>query len=80
MSHPYLPKRKSGTENRFPEPPGVGVWDERPNSHLEALSQAIEVPSLDHRIHSIPDPWARAILFGRALYDKDHTLHDEVKG
>jgi hypothetical protein len=80
MAQPYLPKRKSGTENRFPDPPQTGVWDERPQSHLGILGEAVEVASVSHRIHSIPDPWARAILFDRALYDEDHVLHEQVRG
>ena len=61
--------RKTGTENRFPDPPRVSVWDERPNSHLEMLAEAIEVSSVGHRIHSIPDPWApvKDLVAGRTF-------------
>ena len=52
-THAFLPKLKSGTENRFPDPPRVSVWDERPNTHLEMLAEAIEVSSVGHRIHSL---------------------------
>src|SRR5262249_2929536 len=80
MSHPFLPKRKSGTENRFPDPPAPGVWDQRAKNHLESLGGAIEVSSTGHRVHSIPDPWARALLFDRALLDPGHLLHETVRG
>jgi hypothetical protein len=80
MPHSYLPKMKSGTEGTFPKPANVRVWDERPRTHLEMLASSIEIPPAQRRIHSIPDPWARAILFDRALYDPAHTLHDMVVG
>jgi hypothetical protein len=78
MPHPYLPKKKTG--GRFADPPAIRVWDERAKTHLESLSDALDVTSTDHRIHSIPDPWARAILFDRALFDETHLLHSTIKG
>jgi hypothetical protein len=30
------------------------------------------------KLHSIPTPWARLLLFESALYDKDHPAHAEV--
>lgn len=30
------------------------------------------------KLHSIPTPWARLLLFESALYDKDHPAHEEV--
>ena len=67
MPHPYLPKMKPGPAGTFPTPSTERVWDERPNMHLSMLAGSIEIPPAEHRIHSIPDPWARAILFDRAL-------------
>ena len=80
MPHPYLPKRKSGTENRFPTPTAPGVWEERPQTHLQQLAESIEIPPTASKIYSIPDPWARALFFDRALFDKDHTMHATVVG
>src|SRR5579871_4348281 len=79
MPHAYLPKRKSGTGNRFPDPQAAGVWEERP-TQLSHLAEAIEIPSEPQRVYSIPDPWARALLFDRALYDESHKLHSIVLG
>src|ERR1022692_5344075 len=79
MPHAYLPKRKSGTGNRFPDPQSAGTWEERP-TQLNHLAEAIEIPSGPQRIYSIPDAWARALLFDRALYDKDHKLHSIILG
>jgi hypothetical protein len=80
MPHPFLPKMKSGAENTFPTPPAIGVWDERPRMHLEMLAGSLVIPPSEHRIHSLPDPWARALLFDRALYDSSHPLHRVVRG
>ena len=79
MPHAYLPKRKSGTGNRFPDPQSAGTWEERP-TQLNHLAEAIEIPSGPQRIYSIPDAWARALLFDRALYDEDHKLHSIILG
>ncbi|HLK65571.1 MAG TPA: hypothetical protein VKU19_19170 [Bryobacteraceae bacterium] len=79
MPHAYLPKRKSGTGNRFPDPQAAGVWEERP-TQLNHLAEAIEIPSEPQRIYSIPDAWARALLFDRALFDENHKLHPMVLG
>ncbi len=80
MPHPFLPKRKSGTENRFSVPSSPGVWEDRPHSHLGELAEAIEIPPTQSRIYSVPDPWARAVLFDRALFDEAHPLHETTKG
>ena len=79
MPHAYLPKRKSGTGNRFPDPQAAGAWEERP-TQLNHLAEAIEIPSDPQRIYSIPDAWARALLFDRALYDENHKLHSMILG
>jgi hypothetical protein len=80
MSHPFLPKRKSGTENQFALPTSPGKWEERPHTHLEQLASAIEIPPTNSKIYSVPDPWARAILFDRALFDDTHALHQTTLG
>src|SRR5579871_1904402 len=80
MPHPFLPKRKSGTENRFAIPTSPGIWEERPHTHLEQLAEAIEIPPTKEKIYSVPDPWARAILFDRALFDESHPLHQVTLG
>src|SRR5580658_3844538 len=79
MPHPYLPKRKSGTGDRFPVPQASGAWDERP-TQLGHLAESVEIPFGPQRIYSIPDPWARALLFDRALYDDQHKLHSIILG
>lgn len=79
MPHPYLPKLKSGTENAVAVPAQEGVWnDEQAKTRLDNLAKAIETPPALHRIYSIPDPWARAILFDRALFDDAHNLHRAI--
>lgn len=80
MPQPYLPKLRAGTGNTFRVPTKTGEWEERPNAELDALADAIDVPPAANAIYSIPNPWARAILFDRALFDRDHVLHQKTLG
>jgi len=86
---PYLPTLKGGynddgtPKGDFPLalPHTLRVWDDSQGEiRLRHLADAIDVPMGADRVHSIPDPWARVILFWRALYDPDHTLHRRVLG
>lgn len=84
MPHAFLPKRKASTGNRFRDPAIPGVWDDRrtkiePNQ-LDSLADGLEIPEEPQRIYSIPDAWARALLFDRALYNSEHKLHAAVLG
>ncbi|WP_263384338.1 hypothetical protein [Granulicella arctica] len=77
----YLPKLKSGNDNTVSLPSEPGVWDEKQGyNRMGALAKAIDVPPGGSAVHSVPDPWARVLLFARALYSKDHTLHPQVLG
>lgn len=78
---PYLPKLKDGTENKLQPPHEVGGWDHiSAETRLHALAHAIDVQPGAAQILSIPDPWARVILFSRALFDPKHSLHARVLG
>ena len=78
--HPFLPKRRSGRQDRFRVPASIGAWEQRPNTDLNSLAEAIETPPVRQQIYSIPDPWARAILFDRALRDSEHIIHRRILG
>ena len=79
--HSYLPSLLEGNDNQLAKPAQAGVWnDDQGTRRLKQLADAIKVPPGTTRIHSIPDPWARAILFDRALFDPKHTLHREIMG
>lgn len=65
----------------------VGQWDERGRSELETLSEALKVEKQGLDINSIPDMWARPLLFEMALFGGDpkdpkrsHPMHDRVLG
>lgn len=78
---PYLPKLIKGTEDAVAPPRALREWDDSQGEiRLRHLADAIEVPPGADRVHSIPDPWARVILFWRALYDRDHSLHRRIRG
>ena len=79
MPHAFLPRLKTGTGNAFLAPQAPGVWEDR-ETQLIHLAEGIEIPSDPPRIYSIPDPWARPLLFDRALYDPKHKLHEVVLG
>ena len=78
--HPFLPKRRTGKQDRFRVPTSVGRWEQRPSTDLDALGMAIETPPVRQQVYSIPDPWARAILFDRALRHEEHILHRRILG
>src|SRR5436309_850049 len=31
------------------------------------------------KLHSVPTPWARLLLFETALFERDHPAHEEVR-
>ena len=63
--HAVLPGLRGG----FRIPNQVGVWDGRASDDLEALSANLVVGDSVGEINSIPDVWARPILFQMALCD-----------
>lgn len=67
-NYPVLPQLKeSRTIGAFAK---EGVWDSRKNAtELANLSQDIDVTKVGININSIPDIWARPLLFEMALYD-----------
>jgi len=78
---PYLPKLKGGTAEAVALPHELRKWDGSQGAiRLRHLADAIDVPPGADSVHSIPDPWARVILFWRALYDPDHSQHQRVLG
>jgi hypothetical protein len=86
LNHPVLPLLKHiRTIAGFAE---EGVWDARHATELANLSQDIKVEKVGIDINSIPDIWARPLLFEMALFDvpasdgsyEGHLLHKRVLG
>lgn len=78
---PFLPALKSGNENELQTPKEPGKWSEdQSHRRLTILANAIKVPPDATEVHSLPDPWARVMLFDRALYDEEHPLHMQILG
>ena len=85
---PLLPKLK---ENSAVNPDKASVWEEEHLDFLNALVKSLAVSGtikdVGH-IDSIPDVWARPLLFQMALFDAQNTassefvsgLHDRVVG
>lgn len=80
----FLPQLKETTENHLAQPAQPGLWSDdqggASSRRLGALAEAIVVPPGAKDVHSVPDPWARVILFNRALADPAHTLHRLILG
>lgn len=82
MSKPLLPSLKTG---HGVQPPDVGKWDARKADELDTISEGLDVNQAETQVNSIPDVWARPLLFEMALFssDKDgkkHPLRGQVLG
>jgi len=78
---PYLPKLKDGSQVSVSFPKKLSEWDDQQGQiRLRHLADGIDVPPDAGSVHSIPDPWARVILFRRAMFDVNHALHDRIQG
>jgi hypothetical protein len=76
--HPVLPKLKKNRQIAgFGE---RGKWSARESAELGRLSDDLDVARVGIDINSIPDMWARPLLFEMALYDADHLLKQRVLG
>ena len=75
---PLLPKRKDASAIN---PDKVGRWEDDSFNFLPALVQSLasggKISDFDH-IDSIPDVWARPLLFQMALFDETHELHPRI--
>lgn len=76
--HPVLPRLKK--ESRVGSFSNAGRWDIRRPTELEHLSSALDVEKVEFEVNSIPDMWARPILFEMALFDRNHALHNRIRG
>jgi len=67
--------------SKIPGPQEAGKWI-NPGVNLDDLASDIVSgklgPSLD-ALTAVPTIWARPLLFGEALINKDHPLHDDCK-
>ena len=78
MTKPILPKLKP-THNvkNFNE---AGKWDVRNQDSLQKLSSGLKVDKVETEISSIPDMWARPMLFEMALLNPEHVLYPRIVG
>jgi hypothetical protein len=78
MTFPVLPLLKANNNIRaFSE---FGVWSVRGRDALDQLSRGLKVDKIETEISSIPDMWARPMLFEMALLNPDHVLHQRILG
>ncbi len=83
--HPFLPKLKETTDpEKMRKLAGFderGAWRVGSNIELSDLSDSLEIDSIDQdfiEVDSIPDIWARPLLFEMAFFDESHLLHSRV--
>jgi len=80
--HPFLPKLKSSTDSdktmKLAAFDRRGFWRTGGNIDLSELSNSLEIDTIDPNyieVDSVPDMWARPILFEMAFFNKNHLLH-----
>ena len=81
MLHPLLPKLRGDDRNQIAGFNQPGRWDDREVEELSKLSNSIKVEEINPNyleIDSIPDMWARPLLFEMALFDGEHLLHPRM--
>ncbi|MBI3650563.1 MAG: hypothetical protein HY231_05890 [Acidobacteria bacterium] len=76
--HPVLPRLKEdGSVSNLNE---AGKWLEREADEIYKVSESLKVEKIELDINSIPDMWARPLLFEMALFDHNHLLHKRIVG
>lgn len=76
----FLPPLTTRDGLNYP-PSGTWMRDARFNK-LSALAKNLDISLLKKhpdKLHSVPTPWARLLLFETALFDRDHPAHAEVR-
>ncbi len=81
-SKPLLPSLKTGHNVQLP---AVGKWDARKADELDKISEGLDVNQAETQVNSIPDVWARPLLFEMALFSSDkederHPLRQQILG
>lgn len=83
MANQYFPMLPKLKENSAVTPDKTSVWEDKEYDFLNALIKSIAVSGSIKdvgTIDSIPDVWARPLLFEMALFDKEGTEQQFVKG
>jgi hypothetical protein len=74
---PLLPKL---SPNHSVPPPTPGSWRDSTADELQNVADGLDSAAVDVEVSSIPDVWARPMLFEAALFDWRHILHRQVVG
>jgi hypothetical protein len=78
MTYHILPRLKPG--HTVPHINDPGTWAVHTRQVLDDLVKGLNVAKIESEINSIPDMWARPMLFEMALLDPDHVLHKRIRG
>lgn len=74
---PLLPELTDDAQIAMDKP---GIWEPRPPEDVERLRKGLKVTPVRLQVNSIPDIWARPLLFEMALFDEKHQLHARTLG
>ncbi len=78
MPEPLLPElTPQSTVTAFST---AGKWDSRTGQNVDDLRKSLKVTPARIQVNSIPDVWARPLLFEMALFDPTHALHARILG
>lgn len=83
MANQYFPMLPKLKEDSAVTPDKTSVWEDKEYDFLNTLIKSIAVSGSIKdvgTIDSIPDVWARPLLFEMALFDKEGTEQQFVKG
>jgi hypothetical protein len=67
-------------DGHIPNIEPAGTWVSRSRAELDNLSKGLKVDPIETDISSIPDVWARPLLFEMALLNDQHILHQRILG
>lgn len=76
-NHHYLPSLDPQSDGGVPMPGTSSHWQKRDASLLQSIEKGITVDDSARArgVSSVPDVWARAVLFQTALGDSSHPLY-----
>jgi hypothetical protein len=78
MATPFLPKLVD--DHKVGSIAELGTWESKDSTLMKAISEGIEITAkaMEKGVSSIPDIWARPLLFQMALFNNRHPLHEQV--
>ncbi len=67
-------------DHQFNKPKNAGRWHGVSSNELVGISNGLDAKPAKLQVNSIPDVWARLLLFESALFNEAHKLHNTILG